>query len=62
MRVDRDTAALLQRVIILLNDKPRFGPRNRRYRFDSYSVAAEVTRLVTQAGYQSNDPTLQTED
>lgn len=38
---------------MLLNEKPRFGPRDRRLRFDSYSLASDIEALFHA---QSIDP------
>lgn len=46
-------AELLARVLMLLNEKPRFGPRDRRLRFDSYSLASDIEALFHA---QSIDP------
>lgn len=46
-------AVLLAKVLRLLNDHPRFGPRDRRLPFDSYSVAAEVTQRLDRGGYDA---------
>ena len=42
-------AELLAKALCLLNDKPRFGPRDRRLPFDSYSLAADITVRLKQA-------------
>lgn len=47
----RKHAELLCKIHRLLNDHPRFGPGDRRLRFDSYSVAAEVGEVLAKAGY-----------
>jgi hypothetical protein len=49
-------AATIARALRLLNDKPRFRPRDQRLNFDSYSVAAELTELLQRAGRNPNDP------
>lgn len=48
--MDKATARALARALHLLNDKPRFGPRNRRLPFDSYSVASEIEAALAAAG------------
>lgn len=53
---------LVARAIMLLNDKPRFGPCNRRLHFDSYSVAADLSEAVRRHGFEPTDPVLFTED
>lgn len=44
-------AVLLAKALHLLNEKPRFGPRDRRAGYDSYSVAADLTELLRRKGY-----------
>lgn len=51
-------AQVLACALRLLNDKPRFGPRDRRLAFDSYSVASQLTAMLQRAGYNPNDPNL----
>jgi len=55
MMVDVETIAA---VVLLLNEKPRFGPRNRRLHFDSYSLAANLSAAITKHGFKPNDPVL----
>jgi hypothetical protein len=50
-------AGLLAKALRLLNDKPRFGPRDTRLDFDSYSVAAEIEQTLKRQGYDPADPT-----
>ena len=52
-------ARLLVRALILLNDRPRFGPRNRRFAFDSYSVASEIEGTLKQHGWDWRTQELQ---
>jgi hypothetical protein len=47
----RKHAELLAKVLRLLNQHPRFVPGDRRLRFDSYTVAAEVAAVLTKGGY-----------
>lgn len=47
----RKHAELLIKIHRLLNQHPRFGPGDRRLRFDSYSVVAELDEVLTRAGY-----------
>lgn len=54
-----DTARLLVAALILLNDHPRFGPRNRHLAIDSYSVAADIDAALKSAGWDWRDPQLQ---
>lgn len=49
-------------VVMLLNEKPRFGPSNRRLKFDSYSLAADLTAAIRAHGYNPNDPVLLLEE
>lgn len=49
-------AAIIARALRLLNEKPRFGPRDRRLNFDSYSVAAELSEMLRKSGRDPNDP------
>ena len=51
-------AQVLASALRLLNDKPRFGPRDRRLAFDSYSVASQLTALLKRSGYDPLDPSL----
>lgn len=53
---------VLAQAVMLLNDKPRFGPRNRRLHFDSYSVAAALSNAIKRHGFNPTDPMLFTED
>lgn len=57
--MDIATARLLVSALVLFNDAPRFGPRNRRVRVDSYSVAANITAALRAAGWDPVDPELQ---
>ena len=52
-------ARALVKVLLLLNDKPRFGFRNRRMRFDSYSAASEIEALLERHGFNWRDPDIQ---
>lgn len=54
-RLDPADAALMAKALALLNDKPRFGPRDRRLPFDSYSLAAEISSRLIAAGYKFDD-------
>lgn len=53
------TAKVLVAALILLNSKPRFGPRNRRINLDSYSVASDIQQLLKANGWNWQDPQLQ---
>ena len=53
---------VLAQAVMLLNDKPRFGPRNRRLHFDSYSVAADLSKAILRHGFNPTDPVLFRED
>lgn len=57
--MDLTTARILTAALILLNDHPRFGPRNRRYSVDSYSVAEDIRVLLNSKGWDWQDPQLQ---
>lgn len=52
-------AHTLVAALILFNDKPRFGPRDRHLAIDSYSVAADITKLLQEHGRDWRDPALQ---
>jgi hypothetical protein len=51
-------AQVLASALYLLNAKPRFGPLDRRLAFDSYSVAADIEKLLRRAGYEPMHPSL----
>ena len=53
---------LLAQAVMLFNEKPRFGPRNRRLHFDSYSLAADLSTAIKKHGFNPNDPVLFEED
>ena len=38
------------KVIMLLNEHPRFGPKDRRLRFDSYSLASALEDVLKTHG------------
>jgi hypothetical protein len=38
------------KVIMLLNERPRFGPKDRRLRFDSYSLCSELEDVLKAHG------------
>lgn len=50
--MDKQTAIAIARALRLLNEKPRFGPRDRRAGFDSYSVASDLEHVLATAGYK----------
>jgi hypothetical protein len=47
----RSQAETLAKALRLLDDQPRFGPRDRKLPFDSYSVAGELTEILKRNGY-----------
>jgi hypothetical protein len=49
-------ASLLAQALRLLNEKPRFRPRDTRLSFNSYSVAAEIEEILKRQGYDPADP------
>jgi hypothetical protein len=51
-------AVTLAKALRLLDDQPRFGPRDRRLQFDSYSVAADIEATLRAAGYDPRNPHL----
>lgn len=55
-------AERLAQAVMLFNDKPRFGPRNRRLHFDSYQLAEYFSTVLRQYGFHPNDPVLFEED
>jgi hypothetical protein len=57
--MDLTTARILTAALILLNDQPRFAPRNRRLSIDSYSVAEGIQVLLNSKGWDWQDPQLQ---
>ena len=50
-KLDHAVANTIVQAIILLNDHPRFGPKNRRMHFDSYQVAADLSAHLKAAGW-----------
>ena len=57
--MNTNVAKVLVSALILLNDKPRFGPRNRRLNIDSYSVAADIAIVLKLHGIDWQDPAYQ---
>ena len=55
-------AELLAQAVMLLNDHHRFKPKTHRMRFDSYSVAADLSSVMRKHGFDPNDPVLFKED
>jgi len=52
----RAQAETLAKALRLMNDHPRFAPRDRRLPFDSYSVAEELEELLRRNGYSGTAP------
>jgi len=50
-RIGQHEADLLVRILILLNDQPRFAPKDRRLHYDSYSLASEITDTLKRNGW-----------
>ena len=55
-------AELLAQAVMLLNDHPRFKPKTHRMKFDSYTVAADLSAAMRKHGFNPNDPVLFAED
>lgn len=51
----RNQISTLAKALKLMNDHPRFGTRNRRFEFDSYSVAEEIETILKKEGYDLNN-------
>jgi hypothetical protein len=51
-------AQILAQAVYLLNQTPRFSPRDRRMHFDSYSTAADLTSMLRASGYEPDHPSL----
>lgn len=49
--MSREEADLLVRCLILFNQQPRFGPKDTRLHFDSYSLASEISALLKRHGW-----------
>jgi hypothetical protein len=54
-----EDARSIVKVLLLLNDKERFGFRDRRMRFDSYDAAAELEAVLARHGFKPTDADIQ---
>lgn len=61
-RVITVDAELVAQAIMLLNDHPRFNPKTHRMKFDSYSVAADLSATMRRHGFEPTDPVLFVEE
>ena len=51
----RRDAELIAKALLIINEKPRFGPNDRRLGFDSYSLAGGLTDMLHRAGYDERE-------